>query len=69
MKQYYYVYNRAQEKPLKRHNSKDEAIKEARRLCIQEKKNFYVLEPSAHLIYDHNNDVVILDVPEPTNLE
>ena len=64
MKKFWYVYSRAQDKPLKRHKTQEDAIKEAIRLSKLYKKNFYVLQPSSHIIYDRENDVCILDLNE-----
>ena len=64
MKNFYYVYNRAQDKPLYRHKDKDSAIKEAIRLTKQEKKNFYVLQPVFHTKWMHKEEVCVIDGPE-----
>ena len=61
MKQFYYVYNRAQGKPLKRHKTEKEALDEAIRLSFLHKKNFYVLKPCNHVIYNHEEDTITLD--------
>lgn len=61
MKKYFYVYNRSCNKPTRRHEDKDSAIKEAIRLSKLMKKNFYVLEPSAHVIYDHDTSEVLIE--------
>lgn len=41
---FYYVYNRAQGKPIVRHETKEKAIAEAMRLAELHNKNFYVLQ-------------------------
>lgn len=64
MKNFYYVYNRAQNKPLYRHKDKDSAIKEAIRLTKLLKKNFYVLQPVFHTKWMHKEEVCVLDAPE-----
>lgn len=62
MKKYYYVYNRAQGKPIKRHETLDSAIQEAVRLSKLHEKNFYVLQPTAHIVFDHDAKVCVLDM-------
>lgn len=42
-KPFYYVYNRGCSKPVKRHETLQEAIEEATRLAKKTGKNFYVL--------------------------
>lgn len=69
MKSFYYVYNRAQDKPLHRHKDKDSAIKEAIRLSKQEKKNFYVLAPVGHIKWMRKEEVCFLDIPESDTVE
>lgn len=44
MKKFWYVHNRKMGNPTFRHETKDEAIKEALRLSKLHNKNFYVLE-------------------------
>lgn len=61
MNNFYYVYNRAQGKPVKRHKTEQEAIDEAVRLSKLHHKNFYVLKPSFHVIYDHETNKIVLD--------
>lgn len=61
MNQFWYVYNRAQNKPLKRHKTEKEAVEEAVRLSTLYHKNFYVLQPSCHVIYDHDKHKVSID--------
>lgn len=67
MKNFYYVYNRAQNKPLYRHKDKDSAIKEAIRLTKLLKKNFYVLQPVFHTKWMRKEEVCVLDAPEMSN--
>lgn len=57
MKNFYYVYNRAQGKPLKRHKDVNKAIDEAARLCKLTNKNFYVLTPVAHVLSDRDGGI------------
>lgn len=64
MKKFYYVYNRAQNKPLYRHKDKDSAIKEAIRLTKQEKKNFYVLQPVFHTKWMRKEEICVIDNSE-----
>ena len=61
MKKFYYVYNRAQSKPIKRHKTLDKAIDEAVRLACLEKKHFYVLAPVAHIISDRQGEICEID--------
>lgn len=51
-KKYFYVYNRACEKPKHRHLTLESAIKEATRLSLEQKRNFYVLAPVEKVYYD-----------------
>ena len=61
MKRFWYVYSRASEKPLHRHKTIESAINEAIRLSKENKRNFYVLEPSMHIIWDKKNECCVLD--------
>lgn len=61
MKHFYYVYNRAQQKPLHRHKTLESATKEAIRLTKLTNKNFYVLEPVLHVMSNRKGDVYKID--------
>lgn len=64
MKHFYYVYNRAQQKPLHRHKTLESATKEAIRLTKLTNKNFYVLEPVLHVMSNRKGDVYKIDCPD-----
>ena len=61
MKRFWYVYSRAGEKPLHRHKTIESAINEAIRLSKENKRNFYVLQPSMHIVWDKKNECCVLD--------
>lgn len=61
MKHFYYVYNRAQQKPLHRHKTLESATKEAIRLTKLTNKNFYVLEPVLHVMSNRKGDIYKID--------
>lgn len=61
MKHFYYVYNRAQQKPLHRHKTLESATKEAIRLTKLINKNFYVLEPVLHVMSNRKGDLYKID--------
>ena len=61
MKHFWYVYSRASKKPLYRHKTRESAINEAIRLSKENKRNFYVLEPSMHIVWDRKNECCVLD--------
>lgn len=61
MKHFYYVYNRAQQKPLHRHKTLESATKEAIRLTKLTNKNFYVLEPVLHVMSNRKGDLYKID--------
>ena len=63
MKHFYYVDNRAQQKPLHRHKTLESATKEAIRLTKLTNKNFYVLEPVLHVMSNRKGDVYKIDCP------
>lgn len=50
MKNFYYVHNRGLGNCTYRHETKEEAIKEAIRLSEMTGKNYYVLQPVAHIV-------------------
>lgn len=64
MKHFYYVYNRAQQKPLHRHKTLESATKEAIRLTKLTNKNFYVLEPVIHVMSNRKGDIYKIDCPD-----
>lgn len=51
-KRYFYVYNRACDKPKHRHKTFESAIKEATRLSLEQHRNFYILAPIEKVYYD-----------------
>lgn len=50
-KQFWYVHNRKQGNPTRRHYTYESALKEAKRLSLKHRKNFYVLSSVEKISY------------------
>lgn len=61
MDEFYYVHNRKQGNPTFRHKDLESALNEAKRLSNKYKKNFYVLKPIKHVLYNNGNTIIESD--------
>ena len=64
MKNFYYVHNRRAGNPTYRHSTFEDAVEEAVRLAKENKRNFYVLKPVAHI----TDNGTVIDVEEDVNV-
>ena len=61
MKKFYYVHNRAQGNPTRRHSTYESAVEEAKRLCMKHKKHFYVITSVSKVCYQYSTKQALVD--------